>query len=279
MARKDAITRLAKFIIERERIRLRRAAGVTKPWTTDPILQRYRFCNVHRNDDTVTQWIHNHWSQAQHVQRPYHWFAMAVARFVNWPETLARMPYPVPWSRKNFLKALREQAKHGKVFTGAYMIRASAADPGKGKAEYLADKVLGPAWKKRDTIVAGNMREFAEQLQRFHDFGSFMTGQVIADAKQYGPWRLMPDYREWAISGPGSRRGLNRVLGREIDQPWKEKDWLWWLQNVSHTVGPLIGKHDIYLDNQDLQNCLCEFDKYERVRLGQGRPRSLFPGV
>lgn len=33
-----------------------------------------------------------------------------------------------------------------------------------------------------------------------------------------------------------------------------------------------------WLDAQDLQNCLCEFDKYERVRMGQGRPRSRYPG-
>ena len=30
---------------------------------------------------------------------------------------------------------------------------------------------------------------------------------------------------------------------------------------------------------QDLQNCLCEFDKYERVRLNEGRPRSNYPGL
>ena len=30
---------------------------------------------------------------------------------------------------------------------------------------------------------------------------------------------------------------------------------------------------------QALQNCLCEFDKYERVRLGEGRPRNNYPGI
>jgi hypothetical protein len=27
---------------------------------------------------------------------------------------------------------------------------------------------------------------------------------------------------------------------------------------------------------QDLQNCLCELDKYERVRLGEGKPKRRF---
>lgn len=30
---------------------------------------------------------------------------------------------------------------------------------------------------------------------------------------------------------------------------------------------------------QDIQNCLCEFDKYERVRLGEGAPKQRYPGV
>jgi hypothetical protein len=33
------------------------------------------------------------------------------------------------------------------------------------------------------------------------------------------------------------------------------------------------------LHAQDLQNCLCEFDKYERVRLGEGRPKAKYNGV
>jgi hypothetical protein len=30
------------------------------------------------------------------------------------------------------------------------------------------------------------------------------------------------------------------------------------------------------LHAQDLQNCLCEFDKYERARLGQGVPKQIY---
>jgi hypothetical protein len=30
---------------------------------------------------------------------------------------------------------------------------------------------------------------------------------------------------------------------------------------------------------QDLQNCLCEFDKYERARLGEGTPKQIYKEV
>ena len=35
-----------------------------------------------------------------------------------------------------------------------------------------------------------------------------------------------------------------------------------------------IGLHG--LRAQDLQNCLCEFDKWMRVRLGEGKPKRRF---
>ncbi len=30
------------------------------------------------------------------------------------------------------------------------------------------------------------------------------------------------------------------------------------------------------LELRDIEHSLCEFDKYERVRLGEGRPRSMY---
>jgi alpha-glutamyl/putrescinyl thymine pyrophosphorylase clade 1 len=38
------------FITEREQIRRRREAGEPKPWTTDPILRDFSFCNVQREE-------------------------------------------------------------------------------------------------------------------------------------------------------------------------------------------------------------------------------------
>jgi hypothetical protein len=38
-------------------------------------------------------------------------------------------------------------------------------------------------------------------------------------------------------------------------------------------------KAELNFHLQDVQNCLCEFDKYERVKYGQGKPRSSYPGA
>ncbi len=50
-----------EFVYERHLIYVRRRDGMPKPWTDDAILQNYRFCNVYRELDTVTQWIAKNW--------------------------------------------------------------------------------------------------------------------------------------------------------------------------------------------------------------------------
>jgi hypothetical protein len=45
------------WIQERHRIYLEKAAGAPPPWTTDEIMQTYRFCNVFRELDKVTVWV------------------------------------------------------------------------------------------------------------------------------------------------------------------------------------------------------------------------------
>ena len=52
---------LVYWIKERQAIHERRKAGQPPPWTKDEILRTYRFCNVRREDDRVTRWIHENW--------------------------------------------------------------------------------------------------------------------------------------------------------------------------------------------------------------------------
>src|SRR5438105_15316412 len=102
-------TRLLYWITEREAVRRRREAGEPAPWTDDPILREWSFCNVRREDDRVTRWIASHW-RAPHEDDRDLWFAMVVARFVNWPPTLAEIGFPVPWEPDRFITAATSRA-------------------------------------------------------------------------------------------------------------------------------------------------------------------------
>lgn len=272
------MNRLLDFVRERHRVYTRKAAGKPWPWTADPILQQYRFCNVYRNLDKESALIQSMWL-APHIDDKDAWFAMVVARLVNWWPTLEAVGYPVPWRPARFVAALDARKTAGqKVFTGAYMVRADPHATG-SKAAYLAESVLSPLWVARSEVrpkSGDTLDAFHTRLTGYRDMGSFMAAQVVADVK-YGSSHLAaaPDFNTWAASGPGSRRGLNRVLGLAVDQPWAEPIWRETFTALHKRVTPQLTAMP-YITGQDLQNCLCEFDKYERVRLGQGRPRSKY---
>ncbi len=274
-----SVPALFEFIKERHAVWERKLAGQPKPWTQDPILQSHRFCNVYRELDTVTIWIDKNWRNP-HFTDPDVWFAMAVARLVNWPDTLAEIGYPVPWNDSHFVRTL-EDLRGTKVFTGAYMIPGGPAKM--SKPFYLATGVLGPMWERRDYIrpqAGDTLAAFHSRLMECHGMGGFLAGQVVCDAKYTKALEKSPDWWTWACSGPGSKRGLNRVLNRPVDAPWTEKEWFRNFGLVYAVVGQLAFDAKMSpIHGQDLQNCLCEFDKYERVRLGQGKPRSKYAGT
>ena len=45
------------FLNERHLIYLRKSRGEEYPWTPDPILQKYKFTNVFRENDRTTVWF------------------------------------------------------------------------------------------------------------------------------------------------------------------------------------------------------------------------------
>lgn len=284
----ERITAFMDFITERQTIWYKRfVLKKPKPWTDNPILLKYRFCNVYRELDTVTLWIADNWRQP-HSHDPNLWFAMVVARYINWHPSLDAIGFPVPWRPKFVLKKLYDREDAGeKVFTGAYMI--SQAGTSLKKADYVTNHVLTPVWQRRAEIMpqsGESLAGFYKKLSKCHGLGSgFMSGQVIADIKYAKPLSLAKDWDTFAVSGPGSRRGLNRMLNRHPDTAWNDKEWhtqLLILRNIANSrikENPIFMEHGLgLLHAQDTQSGLCEFDKYERVRKHEGRPRSTYPG-
>lgn len=114
---------------------------------------------------------------------------------------------------------------------------------------------------------------------KYNGMGSFLAGQVVCDTKYTKLLVNSVDWMEWACSGPGSKRGLNRVMNHPVDQVWQESMWKTCLDDLKAAIDPLILEAGMPpLHAQDLQNCLCELDKYERVRLGEGVPRNRYLG-
>jgi hypothetical protein len=282
---------LAKFMIARDDVRVAKEAGKSKPWTRDPILQTYRFCNVHREDDAVTRWLRQSF-YPRFAGNPDLWFAAVVARLLNLPESLEMVArYVLPYKPEQLRKTLhnRKRAKM-KNFNAAYIVSTNGV--AMDKVDYLIQRVLGPLWAARKNLrlpaALLTLESYHYVLMQYDGLGSFIAAQVIADLKYEPPYfdkelgiptSQADDWYTFAASGPGSRRGLNRVYGLPVDNPWKEAQWRLCLADLCKALpSKLPFRVGNGLHAQDVQNCLCEFDKYERIRLGEGRPKQLYPG-
>jgi hypothetical protein len=270
-----------EFAQKRHLIYLRRKAGVDPAqWTDDHILQRFRFCNIYRELDTVTDWLRVNWREPN-ADNPDLWHAFVVARHMNNIPMLAALGgATLPWDRERFIEISEQRRLAGeKTFGAAYMIGTRHKG---SKGVYLANEVFEPLWKARhlvrpqpgDTLTAWHM-----QLGLWYGLASFMSAQVIADIKHAGALSKATDWHSFSASGPGSRRGLNRLMKRPLKQSWKEDEFRLRVSELRLRLAPHFYEAGwVPPDGQDTQNILCEFDKYERVRKGEGRPKQLFKG-
>lgn len=262
---------LKYWMSERENIRAAKDGGALKPWTKDPILQHYKFCNVRREDDRVTRWFSLNWRHEKYWDETHFIAAIMLGRTINWPHTLDAIGFPHEWRPKAILDVMDNlQAQGHKVYTGAYMITAGPTGVRKN------DWVIGNAesyFKNPPLLTPGSIRISWETIiaNRYPCVGPFIAGQIIADLKHTKHLAKATDWHTWAALGPGSARGLNRVYGRPLGYSISQLHGVHEMREIQKALGT-----DLCL--QDVQNCLCEFDKYSRVKLGQGKPRSSYAG-
>jgi len=272
----DVYERFLYWIKERESIREKKAAGLPPPWTDDFILSAYRFCNVRRMDDKVSDWLFKYWYRT-YFDHDNMLVACALARFINLPSSLQAIttfvfgPKYRPDLVKTVLRSLKEAGDT--VFNGAYMVRGN---DGQDKLDSVVDFYVQPLYDNPPRIYRGSMEKTHAGLEGAYGFGSFMAGQVVADLRWAidGTW---DDRNDWAPIGPGSARGMNRLMGRPLDKPLSQGSFLQDLQPVmmafsTYLPDALVQK----MEAHDWQNCLCEFDGYERVLHGQGRKKELY---
>lgn len=275
VAKLSAFERYIYWIKERESIRLKKEAGKPKPWTDDEILRSYRFCNVRRMDDKVSKWLDRNW-YTPNIDHPNMVVACTLARQLNNPESLSAVGFPKAWNPTRVEEILNKRAKAGlKNFSGAYMITGTL---GGTKIQQIVHKVVDVIAKDPPVLNTNSMEESVKALLPYPGFSTFIAGQVVADLRWAieGKWA---DRNTWAAIGPGSRRGMNRLLGRDLLAHMKQEQFNDHLAGlVREAKAKLPSTITSRLEMIDWQNCLCEFDKYTRTMLGEGRPKQKYDG-
>lgn len=275
---------LVYWMQERESIRLKKEAGQPKPWTEDPILQNYRFCNVVRMDDKVSRWLLNNW-YLPNKDDANMLIAVVVARHLNLPSTLEVIGFPTEdkpihvWFESVKRKVRNIQASGRTAYNGAYMVRGiETAD----KIEMIIDWVAKPLHEDPPKLNQQSMEECVNALIPYWGLSLFMAGQVVADLRwvwNYGNCWL--DKMVYAPMGPGSKRGMNRLHGRKVDQALDPKQFQLELCEVIKELREVQTLRHVTrrMEAMDYQNCLCEFDKYSRTVFNEGKPKQKYAGV
>jgi len=283
----EELDRYRYWQIEREKIRFKKEnLGEDPPWTDDPILQEFKFCQVFREDDRTTRWF------AKHIREPlrddpkvlmatviFRWFNL-----INTGRTLLEHDLLLNWDRK---KAIEEITKQPKWITGSYIIKTpNRMDKVTGVAECISHM-----WSDRNYLIsalltcAANEESSLENtwnlLRDYPYMGPFMAYEVVTDLRWTHFLENADDILTWANAGPGAMRGLNRLTGRDLSFSQRSHDWnkeMNDLYDVMVKESPRIwfNRKDLPYEMREIEGGLCEFDKYSRILKDEGRTRSIY---
>lgn len=202
------------FLRERYRILLARRAGQAPPWTADPILQAWRFCNVRREDDKVTVWFRENIRDPL-KDRPEVIFATIAFRWFNTIEAgKVLKPWLVngQWRRWSIQEELEILMNDGvSIFTGAFMINSR---PGVRKHIDVLDNldwVIGNTHSPffghglTEPKTKAGMMDFVLTVPRL---GNFAAYQVVVDLQYTYLLKDAPDLNTFTVAGPGCAKGI-----------------------------------------------------------------------
>jgi hypothetical protein len=212
-------------------------------------------------------------------------YNIILSRFLNWPDTLESIGFRLKHDPDQLLSELNDLARCGKIWGGAYVITTHGIPM--PKATYLCQNVLEGVWRGLDGLRSAcrgaSLGAAAQALQGFEGIGSFLAGQVVADLKNtvgHPLHDVATDRLTFVVPGPGSLRGVGWFWNGE-PKGVSERNFLELFKKIRSWVDTYWDERNMGppICNQDLQNCLCEFDKYMRVKNGTGRSKRGYNGT
>lgn len=216
------------FLRERYHVLLRRRAGEPGPWTDDPVMQAWRFCNVRREDDKVTVWFRENIRDPL-KDDPKVFFATIAFRWFNTIVTgrlLKRYLLEGLWDRRSIQQDLELAIREGdSIFTGAFMVNSA---PGMPKHIDVLDNLgrvlddleggfsLNLAFAHVDAVKPWTKREMMAKVLEYPRLGNFAAYQVVVDLQYTYLLRHAPDLQTFTVAGPGCAKGISLMV---YDQP------------------------------------------------------------
>lgn len=261
------------------------------PWTKDQILLDYKFTNVYRQLDRVSlawQDRYAHLLTRKKLLPSDVLFHCVMFRLFNLPETYDALFYGMrKWDLTRAMAILNKRKDdHEQIFTGAYIIpNGGREDPKIQVICEAVDYVYKRRIKLSNKIRRGKSMENAVTvLMRVPTIGSFIAYEIACDLRFTKVLHDARDVLSWANPGPGAIRGIRRLLTGSAQRSPKTKGLddvaamyqIW--QEIPKELRNYLDmrKDGVPFEMREVEHSLCEFDKYMRVKNGEGKPRSRY---
>jgi hypothetical protein len=265
------------FASERQQMFARRVAGEPGPWTDDPILQEFKFCNVFRAADRVSQcMIRDVCYHDEPCTAEDRLFQITAFRTFSKPATwrairdaLGRYPTLDDLADGSFTRALDlARLRNGGLYTGAFIL--CATDAYGQPAKHLNHVELFRHMFLHDRLGAKlldvrSLREAYELLHGYPLMGDFMSYQTAIDLNYSSLINFSEN--EFTQAGPGALRGIRKCF-QDLGDYTPAETVLWMTErqddefaHLGLSFGGLWGR---MLHAIDCQGLFCETDKYCR---------------
>ena len=274
----EPIERFFWWMEERHRIFLKKDMGLPRNhWTNDEILKTYRFTNPFRENDKTTVWFREKMRDPLNGDDAvlmatviFRWFNL-----IETGETLLANNLHVEWNPEIAREEIKKQPKY---VTGGYIIKTP---DGMDKVDGVI-WCINRVWPQREQLAndirSNNLRGSWNTVMQFPYLGAFMAYELITDLRHTHFLDGADDIYTWANAGPGAMRGLNRIYDRPLNFKSRKHNFTKEMHELLLCSPEYLTKDFLpRLEMRDIEHSLCEFDKYERVRNGEGAPRGKYP--
>jgi hypothetical protein len=281
------VKKFFEFICKRQNIHHKKEVlKESGPWSADPILQRYKFCNIFRELDAGTKLIMN-----QKGNTDMETFVNIVCyRFFNRRDHFSRIGWIDinNWDKKKFVAKLDKLKESGPIFGDAYLVHGSHSDVA-DRLEWImlqGNNFLDRLKKGIPSTGQINLEPSPSAshrvLKEIPGVGNFLAYQIWLDCSYHDlhPW----NGDDHVVIGPGSEWGLGLMLGFEdcknvnLKDAWCAKAIVVLRDMQDEMFNKLTDEGIKFESNQRLrldsiEHALCEWRKYHNLSYGVGRRR------
>jgi len=259
---KKQLKDFVRFFLLRQDALLHKSMGWE--FEDDDIIRDYKFCNIDREYDAVTVWIRENIRERKPLQSDFCKMVteLTAARIFNHPPTLERiLPLKTIRGMKDALYDVRET--EGKIMRGAYMMPAHS---GGDAIEYWSRAIESVRFMFGSNEIPESFARAAKIIEVSKGIGGFVANQIITDLRYTPFMKHVPDFDTYVAPGPGTRRGIRRVCGLDINERTVDSDIVKTLLLIRQLPSITEVSYGVFDDPNNLSNAFCEYDKYCRAR-------------